>query len=166
MPLQKQFRGLLDQLGLYSFGNIKFEPDPLLGIGISAEDFITPIDYLYTSGTLSAIRQVASHAQVPEGEFWRARYWAIRGVDNNNTTTYAPVWSDDGSRFFGLDKGGLAYQAQFAPTVASIAGLQFPGQEGFIMRPGSRLGWDLVVSAGGGTSLDFTTVIAYQRIKF
>jgi len=166
MPLQKSFRGLVNHLGQFSLGNIKFEPSPVIGVDISAEDFIQPIEYLYTSGTLSAARQVATHQQVPEGEFWRARYVGVRGVDNNNTTAWTPVWSDDGSRFFGLETVTTGASAQFAVGSTSLCGFQFTGQEGFVLRPGMRLGFDLIVSAGGGTSLDFTTVIAYQKIQF
>ena len=166
MPLQKTLRGLPNTLGLYQGGNLKFDLDQFLKVQLSAEDYINPIEDAFLSGTLTAQFQIATHADVPQGEFWRVRSWHIRSVDNNNTTAYESVISDDGSRFFGLDNMTKGFSFVFAATQVAGAGIQFPGQEGLILRPGQKLGFLLRVSSGAGTSADFTTWLRYQVIKF
>ena len=166
MPLQKSFRGLPDHIGRFEGGQLKFDIDQFVKLALSGEDFITPIEELFTSGTLTAINQVATHSEVPQGEFWRVRSWHIRSVDNNNTTGFEPVISDDGSRFFGLKESSKGFSSPFASGSVAFSGIQFPGQEGLILRPTQRLGWFLRVSGGAGTSADFTTWIRRQVIKF
>lgn len=167
MPLQKSFRGLPDHIGRFEGGNLKLDIDQFVKLGLSGEDFITPVEDLFTSGTLTAVDQIATHAAIPSGEFWRVRYAAVRSVDTGGATTWAAVWSDDGSRFFGLDfqMSNGAVIATPANRVASIGRL-FDGQEGFILRPPQRLGFRLYNSTAAPPSVDFTTIIRRQVIKF
>ena len=164
MPLQRPFRGLSDHLGVYSGGSLNFDLISAVGIGINPEDFINPIETLFTDATLTASGQIATHPAVPEGQMWRVRYWGLRGLDNTDNAFWHPVWSDDGARFF-----GLGFSNQFLTPVAaglrSYAGQLFEGQEGFVMFPAEALGFRLVSSAPGALTNNVTTVIRYQRIK-
>jgi len=163
MPLQRPFRGLADHLGVYSGGSLNFDLISAVGVGINPEDFINPIETLFTDATLTAAEQVATHPVVPEGQMWRVRYLGIRALDPTATTQWQPVWSDDGSRFFGLDRGQL-FGAPTAANVRTYSGIMFTGQEGFVMFPGERLGHVLLTSVGT-TANNVTTVVRFQRIK-
>jgi len=164
MPLQRPFRGLSDHLGVYSGGSLNFDLISAVGIGINPEDFINPIETLFTDATLTATQQIATHPVVPEGEMWRVRYWGLRGLDNAFTTVWHPVWSDDGARFFGLE---FTNQLPTANPIAtrSYCGRLFEGQEGFVMFPNEALGFRLISSGPGAITNTVTTVIRYQRIK-
>jgi len=164
MPLQRPFRGLADHLGVYSGGSLNFDLINAVGIDINPEDFINPIETLFTDATLTASQQIATHPAVPEGQMWRVRYWGLRGLDNTDNAFWHPVWSDDGSRFF-----GMGFSNQFLSPVPaglrSYAGQLFEGQEGFVMFPAEQLGFRLVSTQLGALTNTVTTVIRYQRIK-
>ena len=164
MPLQRPFRGLADHLGVYSGGSLNFDLVNAVGIGINPEDFINPIQSVFTSGTLTAARQIATHAAVPQGEMWRVRYWGLRALDAASSSLWSPVWSDDGARFFGLNQEDSGFETPAAAGQRAHLGMLFNGQEGFVMFPAEQLGWDLRKSPGA-TAAVFTTVIRYQRIK-
>jgi len=163
MPLQRSFRGMADHLGVYSGGSLRFDLVNAVGVAINSEDFVNPIQTLFTDATLTAAGQIATHPVVPAGEMWRARYLGLRCLDPTATAQWQPVWSDDGARFFGLDRGQIFAAAVGAGTRA-YSGILFPGQEGFVMFPGEALGHALIQSSGT-TAAVVTTVIRYQRIK-
>jgi len=166
MALQKQFRGLLDHIGQYSLGNLKFEPSPVIDIGVSAEDFITPPELVTASGTLTAVGQVGLLPSPPEGEFHRYRWIGWRSIDTNVTTLVIPVFTDDGGRFFGLQYNSVASGQQVLQNTFNNQGMQFEGQEGFIVRPEQALGFKMERAGIGTVSSDFTVIGFRQVIKF
>ena len=166
MPLQKQFRGLLDHIGQYSLGNLKFAPSPVIDIGVSAEDFITPPEYVTASGTLTAAGQVGILPSPPEGEFWRYRWIGWRSIDTTVTTLVIPVFTADGARFFGLQYSNTASGQQVSANSFNNQGMQFEGREGFIVRPGQTLGFKMERVGLGTVSSDFTVIGFRQIIKF
>lgn len=162
MTLQKSFRGLPDHIGRFEGGNLKLDVDQFVKLGISAEDFITPGEFVTQSGTLTAVGQVAALPTPDQNEFHRYRWIGFRFIDTNSTEFYVPVFSDDGSRFFGIDM----FPARNT-TVNNLGyyGYQFRGQEGFVVRPTQSLGFALV-TASGAVSADFTVIGFRQSIKF
>jgi len=161
MPLQRPFTGLSDHVGEYRGGNLSFDLSPAILGQISVEDFINRPDFIVSpSVTLTALNQIATTDEVPDGEIWRVRYFGFNGTNASAAIQMKPVFVYRGVTF------GLSMLWPDASTSGTTAyyGMLFEGQDGFLMPPGCSLGWEWF-KGGGGSITGAETIILRQRIK-
>lgn len=153
MPLQRDFRGLADHVGLYLGGKVPVDLAPTLQQTISAEDFVNAPRNFRWSGVGTAQDVVVAAPVVPDGEIHRVRWigGSFIGDPGNGAATgfvcVPVVYHLDA--YFGVSP--IVKYAQ--PDLAAIikAGFYFP-DTGLLLEPGMTVGWQvqLINGATGG----------------
>lgn len=160
MPLQREFRGLPDHVGLYQAGRVPMELSQVLNLVASAEDFINPPDFFTFTGTAAAQGVVVASTVVPNNELRRVR-WIGANIQNpaGGNGTFVPVVFYV-ANYYGVSNfeiyGGAA-------NTTYCSGYHFPG-DGLVLSPGMAVGLQCQTYAGAG-NITVNGLYQAQRIN-
>ena len=163
MPLQREFKGLLDHLGEYSGGQFPIEAGQLAHLSLPIDDFINPLRGAHFSGTVASIAGIL-RTQVPAGEAWRVRLLACQyDIPAVTTALLVPVIADPAqTAHYGLDSDRITPGA--GPALSSQRqGVQF-AYPGLWVNPGWYLGFAMAQYTGAG-AVAVEGLVLYQKIK-
>ncbi|GAG71892.1 unnamed protein product [marine sediment metagenome] len=164
MPLQKQFSGLPDLLGLYTGGAVQLDLNPELTGTIDMLPFIEPPRIAHVDGTggVAASNLIQRGVTVPPGELWLVRTVGVQSV-------VIPV-ANTGRINMGFQTDAVAVAVPFGPPSvlnASSGGFATHGYifpDPFVARPGWQIGmfW---VGRTGATNFFVHVDVYYHRVK-
>lgn len=161
MPLQREFKGLSDHVGLYQAGNLPMELVGAVMPQLSVEDFVSPPVITRFSGTLVAQDAVAAAPVVPDKEIHRVRWLGCSFVTaGTRSALLAPVIFHL-DQYFGVDFVVLPFGLPATGNVIK-QGVTFPG-DGLFLEPGMTVGWQ-VHQTGGAGNIDVTGLYQHQVI--
>lgn len=164
MPLQREFKGLADHLGLYLAGKVPVELNTFLNQQISAEDFVNPPDFFRWQGVSAAQAVVVSSGAIPEGEMRRVRWigCSMTGAATSSGIMAPVVFHLDD--YFGVNPLYINAPGDLPAVNATIvSGWTLPGN-GLLLLPGMAIGLQTQVYTGVG-NLTVRGVYQAQTIK-
>ena len=161
MPLQREFKGLSDHVGLYQAGRLPMELVPGIMPQISAEDFVSPPKIETFTGNGNATGVVIAAPQVPANEFRRVRWLGASWTTAAGVTAIiAPVVF-----YLGNYYGVMPYWSPFGlpgATTVNKSGVYFPG-DGLVLESGQAVGWQIQLLTGAG-NCTISGLYQYQAI--
>lgn len=163
MPLQREFKGLLDHLGQYSGGSFPIEAGNTANLGVDLEDFVNPLRFHQFSGTTAAISGII-RTQVPDGEAWRVRLLACQyDIPAVTTALMVPVIADPAqTAHYGLDSDRITPGA--GPALSSQRQGVLFAPPGLWVPPAWYLGFAMAQYTGAG-GINVEGLVIYQKIK-
>lgn len=164
MPLQREFKGLADHLGLYLAGKVPVELNTFLNQQISAEDFVNPPDFFRWNGVTGTQGLVVAAPAVPEGEMHRVRWigCSITGAATSSGIVAPCVFHLD--EYFGVNPLYINAPGDLPAVNATIvSGWNLAGN-GLLLLPGMAVGLQTQVFTGVG-NLTVRGVYQAQTIK-
>lgn len=172
MPLQKEFRGLADLVGLYEGGSLQLELDRGLKGVVDLLPFIEPLRYATANKTIDTLGEFNPiiTAGVPANELHLVRIMGIASaavVPAASTVIEVPrVAINNGSTQFGvtdnLNNRSPTFCAQATNQYINV-GVNFSPL--LVLNPGDQLGWFTSYITGAAWPITATMAYGYHRVR-
>lgn len=161
MPLQREFKGLSDHVGLYQAGNLPMELVGAVMPQLSVEDFISPPIITRFSGTVTAQNAVVAAVQVPDKEIHRVRWMGCSFTTAGTRTAMLTPVIFHLDNYFGIVQTPYGLPLPVTGLVNKL-GTTFPG-DGLFLEPGQSVGFQVTQTAGAG-NIDVVGLYQHQVI--
>jgi len=161
MPLQREFKGLSDHVGLYQAGNLPMELVGAVMPQLSVEDFVSPPVITRFSGNAGNQNTVVAAPVIPDKEIHRVRWIACSFVTAGTRAAILTPVVFHLDEYFGVKDVVLPFSLPATGDVMK-QGVTFPG-DGLFLEPGMAVGWQVSRESGAG-NIDITGLYQHQVI--
>lgn len=166
MPLQKEFRGLPDFLGMFQGGGVAAEWGGIVTPTIQIEDFLQPPEWVTGTLAVTNLGDAANVALTPEDtayRLWHFGFQTTTVVAHTGITMSASITLPDGTSIGLLYPNNNQTPGAFPAANRIYSGAaHFP--RGIWVPEGSRINFFNEVLTGAGTT-NFTYASLVSKIK-
>jgi hypothetical protein len=164
MPLQREFAGLADLVGLYRGGRVPLELDTAVTPTINALNFASRPKLAYATAVLAAVDANAPLPEVPTGKIWLCRSFGFSFTTPAGVTCLPePVYEAPDNNFYGIQPVTLGRPFNNIPQSSpGYVGMVFA--DPFWMEAASNFAMKLV-SYTGAAGITVNGFIQYHEIE-